>query len=140
MALAALVASGSLASADESGVSFWLPGQYASFAAVAPDPGFSLPTFSYFYSGSAHKDQPLQHGRELDFGVSSQFFGQFLVPTYTPDVTFLGARPSFSLAAFPGYNTVTADAQLGSLSDSRTDSLWASATSIPRRSSIGTRA
>ena len=122
--LAALAASRSLACADESGVSFWLPGQYASFAAIAPDPGFSLPMFSYFYSGSAQKDQPLQHGGDLDLGVSSQFFGQFIVPTYTPDVTFLGARPSFSLAFFPGYNTVTADAQLGSLSGSRTDSLW----------------
>jgi hypothetical protein len=32
------------AQADEGGVSFWLPGQYGSFAAVAPEPGFSIPT------------------------------------------------------------------------------------------------
>ena len=30
------------ASADEAGVSFWLPGQYGSYAAVPSDPGWSL--------------------------------------------------------------------------------------------------
>ena len=30
------------AHADEGGVSFWLPGQFGSFAAVPSEPGFSL--------------------------------------------------------------------------------------------------
>ena len=41
------------AHADEGGASFWLPGQYASLAAVPPSPGWSLSTDAYFYSGKA---------------------------------------------------------------------------------------
>ena len=41
------------ARADEGGASFWLPGQYASLAAVPPSLGWSLSTDAYFYSGKA---------------------------------------------------------------------------------------
>lgn len=41
------------ARADESGASAWLPGQFASFAAVPGDPGFSLETIYYRRSASA---------------------------------------------------------------------------------------
>jgi hypothetical protein len=54
---------------DEGGVSFWLPGQYGSFAAIAADPGFSLPMVTYFYAGSASGSQALERGRTLDFGL-----------------------------------------------------------------------
>ena len=37
VALTALA--GTAARADEGGVSYWLPGQYGSFAAIAPAPG-----------------------------------------------------------------------------------------------------
>ena len=36
-----LISHGALA--DEGGVSFWLPGQYGSFAALPPETGFSMP-------------------------------------------------------------------------------------------------
>jgi hypothetical protein len=39
------------ARADEGGVSFWEPGQYGSFAAIAPSPGWSLPLVFYGYGG-----------------------------------------------------------------------------------------
>jgi hypothetical protein len=35
------------ASADEGGVSFWLPGQFASFAGTPGEPGFSFPLVYY---------------------------------------------------------------------------------------------
>ena len=38
LALAGAVLAVSAARADQGGASFWLPGQYGSFAAVAPDP------------------------------------------------------------------------------------------------------
>jgi hypothetical protein len=119
--LAVLATTGQAAHADEGGVSFWLPGQYASFAAVAPAPGFSLSTQSYYYSGSAGKDKALNRGGNLSFGLDAAFFGQFLVPTYTPDTTFLGATPSFSLAFYPGWTRASADVALGSRSVSQTD-------------------
>ena len=39
--------------ADEGGASVWLPGQFASFAAVPGDPGFSMETIFYVRSASA---------------------------------------------------------------------------------------
>jgi hypothetical protein len=108
--------------ADESGVSFWLPGQYGSFAAVAPEPGFSLPTVSYYYTGSMNGSRTL-NGIDLAAGAETDFFGQFIVPTYTPDTTFLGARPNFSLVVLPSYNRTSADVSIGPLSASRTDSV-----------------
>ena len=39
------------AAADEGGVSFWLPGQYSSFAATPTEPGWSLPVI-YFHSSA----------------------------------------------------------------------------------------
>jgi hypothetical protein len=48
----------------------------------------------------------------------------FVVPTYTPDTTALGARPNFSVAFAPGYNATTANVGLGRPSASRSDSLF----------------
>lgn len=109
------------ACADEGGVSFWLPGQYGSFAAIAPTPGFSVPLQSYCYTGSAGGDQTLERGNVLSVGLDSDFCAQFVVPTWTPDTTILGARPSVSLAFFPGWNKVSADVVLAPASVSRTD-------------------
>lgn len=51
--------------ADEGGVSFWLPGQYGSFAAVAPEPGFSVPTVTYYYQGEMDAGRTLRGGSEI---------------------------------------------------------------------------
>ncbi len=80
MPAVALAVTGGMAVADEGGVSFWLPGQYASFAAIAPSPGFSLPMQSYYYSGSAGASKALDRGGNLSFGLDTDFFGQFIVP------------------------------------------------------------
>ncbi|SDB59402.1 Uncharacterized conserved protein [Bauldia litoralis] len=111
------------ANADEGGVSFWLPGQYASFAAIAPAVGWSLPMQSYYYSGSAGAKTTLNRGDTLSLGVDTEFFGQFFVPTWAPDTTFLGARPVLSLAAFPGWNQTSAEVGFGPLSASRSESV-----------------
>jgi len=47
-----LLAAGPVA-ADEGGVSFWLPGQYSSFAAVPGDPDWSLPLVYYYATTDA---------------------------------------------------------------------------------------
>jgi hypothetical protein len=124
LALASSALSGAPAVADEGGVSFWLPGQNGSFAAVAPEPGWSMPLVFYNYGGSAGQGVTLPRGRLLSSGLNTSFDGLFIVPTYTPDVMFLGARPNFSLAFAPGYNTTSANVGLGRLSASRSDSLF----------------
>ena len=110
--------------ADEGGVSFWLPGQYGSFAAVAPTPGWSMPLIFYNYGGSVEKGRLLPRGKLLSAGLSTSFDSLFIVPTYTPDGSILGARPSFSLAFAPSYNASSASVGAGSLSASRSDSLF----------------
>jgi hypothetical protein len=65
----------------------------------------------------------LQRGRILSSGLSSSFDGLFIAPTYTPDTTILGGRPSFSLTFAPAYNTSSANVSLGRLFASRSDSL-----------------
>lgn len=109
------------ARADEGGVSFWLPGQYASFAAIAPTPGFSLPLQSYCYTGSAGGSRALNRGNLLSVGLDTDFCAQFVVPTWTPDTTVLGARPSVSLAFFPGWSKTSAQIEAQGTSVSRTD-------------------
>src|SRR5271168_4914819 len=99
--------------ADEGGVSFWLPGQNGSFAAVAPAPGWSLPLVFYNYGGSAGHGVTLPRGHLLTAGLSASYDGLFIVPTYTPDTMVLGARPNFSIAFAPSYTTTTADVGLG---------------------------
>lgn len=119
--LIGLALAGGAALADEGGVSFWLPGQFASFAAIAPDPGFSLPMQTYYYTGNAGTNVALNRGDRLSLGVETVFFAQFLTPTWTPDTAFLGARPSFSLSFYPGWNRTSADVTIGAGDVSRAD-------------------
>lgn len=109
--------------ADEGGVSFWLPGQYGSFAAIAPSVGWTLPMQAYAYSGQAGRNSPTERGRDLAFGLDTDFTALFVAPTYAPDATIFGARPAFSLAFFPGWNEVSADVTAGSARRQRSDSV-----------------
>ncbi|MEA2728583.1 MAG: hypothetical protein QOF70_3058 [Acetobacteraceae bacterium] len=124
LAVAIVAGSGLAARADQGGLSFWLPGQYGSFAAVAPAPGFSMPLVFYNYGGTVSRGVALPVGHLLSAGLSGSFDGLFIVPTYTPDTTVLGARPNFSLAFAPAYSDSSAIVGLGPFSASRSDSLF----------------
>jgi hypothetical protein len=112
-----------VAHADEGGVSFWLPGQYGSFAAIAPASGWSMPMQAYTYSGSASKNGTLPRGGDLAVGLDTQFTGLFFVPTYTFEQKLFGATPSVSAAFFPGYNDTSADLLVGSGAIGASDSV-----------------
>ena len=105
---------GSYAVADEGGVSFWLPGQYASFAAIPPEPGFSMPLVTYAYSGDASRNRPLNIGGQIRLGVDARYLGQFFIPTYSPENDVLGGRLALSFATIVASSKVSADATLGS--------------------------
>ena len=120
-ALLLYATSGSSTKADEGGASFWLPGQYGSFAAVAPEPGASLAMVSYWYSAKSNANQPLEFDGNLKLGVDADYFGQFIVPAYTLDATILGGRPSFSLAFIPARSKVSADISIGGVSADASD-------------------
>jgi hypothetical protein len=90
-----------------------------------------MPLVFYNYGGSAGRAVDLERGRLFSAGLNTSFDGLFIAPTYTPDTMILGARPSFSLAFAPAYNTTTANVGLGRLSASRTDSLFGASDLYP---------
>ena len=74
--------------------------------------------------GVAGAGRLLPRGNLLSSGLNGSFNGLFIVPTYTPATTVLGAQPNFSLAFAPAYTSTSARVGLGPLSASRSDSLF----------------
>jgi hypothetical protein len=101
--------------ADEGGTSFWLPGQYASLAALPPPIGWSIPIQLYYYSGSA--PDSASASAAVAPGTRSQTTQLSLSPTYAPETTVLGGQLALFLSFGAGANTTQAD-QGASLSPS----------------------
>lgn len=120
-ATALLVLVSTPAAADEDGASFWVPGQFASFAAVAPEQGFSLPVQSYFYAGQANGE--LGRGSATSYAFETQYFGQFISPAYTGTTKILGATPSVSLTINPGWNNSSANLRQGATVEAASDAV-----------------
>src|SRR4051812_9775498 len=80
-ALALLLPAGAFA--DEGGASAWLPGQYASFAAVPSTPGFSLEAIFYGRTASATAGTDFPRGGRLLVGLNTGEQYLFLTPSYT---------------------------------------------------------
>lgn len=69
--------------ADEGGASVWLPGQFASFASVPGDPGFSVETMVYTRTASALAGTNFSRGGGLLAGLSVNEQYVYLTPSYT---------------------------------------------------------
>jgi len=80
--LAAILLPGAVL-ADEGGASVWLPGQFASFAAVPGDPGFSIETMVYTRTASAQAGTSFSRGGGLLAGLSVNEQYVYLTPSYT---------------------------------------------------------
>ena len=70
-----------VALADEGGASVWLPGQFASFAAVPADSGFSLETILYARKASLYARKASQSGMDshVDLGTFDALSEQLYV-------------------------------------------------------------
>jgi hypothetical protein len=108
---------------DEGGVSFWLPGQYASFAALPPETGFSMPLVTYYYAGDADANKAFGVGGNLQLGIDARYLGQFIIPTYAPYIEILGGRPSLSLATIVANSDVSADFTVGRVGAGASDNV-----------------
>src|SRR5271169_5793051 len=106
-ALAALC--GAHAQADEGGVSFWLPGQFASFAAVPGDPGWAVGAVYYHTDVSANASKDFIIGGNLAGGINARADLVFLAPSYTFTEPVLGAQAAVSLVAAFGTMDVAAN-------------------------------
>ncbi len=95
------------AAADESGVSFWLPGQFGSLAAVPATPGLQIPMFYYHDSVSAGGGATFQRGGRIVAGVGSQADLFFIVPTLVFEPHVAGAQASIGMGV--AFGTVGVD-------------------------------
>ena len=121
--LSAFLAAPGVAVGDEGGVSFWLPGQYASFAALPPEVGFSMPLVTYFYAGDADGGKAFDFGGELQLGVDARYLGQFVIPTYSPNFEVLGGRPAVSMTFLVANSDVSSDLTIGRFSGGASDNV-----------------
>jgi hypothetical protein len=97
--------------ADENGVGFWLPGQYASGAALPPSPGFGLNTIAYQYRG---KSNTTTSGVNQATSATAQDL--LLQPTYSFEQKILGATPSIGVTIGPGNAFTSVSAMYGGVS------------------------
>ena len=114
--------------ADESGASSWLPGQFASFAAVPGDPGFGLEAIYYRRSASASASRSFRIGATVAAGldVAEQYI--FVTPSYTFAQPVLHGQLTVGATFAPGRADTTISAVLtgpggNSLSGSRSDTM-----------------
>jgi len=140
---ALLALSPEISRADESGVSFWLPGQVDSLPAVPGVPGWSMAEVYYHTTvsafGAAAAAREIQVGRfaptvnvNLNVHLNAQADLIFLNPTYTFATPVLGGQFSMGVTGLFGRSAATLDGTLtaglrglaaermGSISDSIT--------------------
>jgi hypothetical protein len=115
----ATIALPQVARADESGISFWIPGIFGSLAAVSQTPGWSLGSIYYHTSvsafGAAAAAREIQVGRfsptvnvSLNASINGQADLLLLVPNYTFATPVLGGQLSLSMMAVFGRTSTQA--------------------------------
>ena len=85
--------------ADESGVSFWLPGNYGSLAAVPLPPGWSLSTTNYYTSVSAAKSVDFQIGGGVVAGLNAHVDLEYSTVAYAFPTPVLGGEAVLSMSS-----------------------------------------
>ncbi len=118
------------ASADEGGVSFWLPGQFGSLASVPGSPGWSLGAVYFHSSADAGGDRSFPRGGRITAGLDAKADLLFLAPNYIFAEPVLGGQAALAVTGVFGRVKVDIDATLtgpngGTLSGSEVDSLTA---------------
>jgi hypothetical protein len=133
-----LSTSASIALADESGTSFWLPGLFGSLAAVPGTPGWAVASVYYHTSVSAGADvaaaREIQIGRfnpsltvNLNANLHATADLAIIVPSYTFATPVLGGQLAVQMGTITGTTSAnvngTLSASLPPFSVLRTDSI-----------------
>ncbi|MGR4871805.1 transporter [Variovorax sp. LARHSF232] len=116
------------AAADEGGVSFWLPGQFSSFAAVPGEAGWSLPAVYYHTNAEAGGSRSFPLSGRVTAGLEARADLMFIAPTYVLGAPVAGGQASFTLTGVFGRMNVDINGTLtgpggGVLTGSQSDSL-----------------
>lgn len=118
IAFMAIASAPTIAVADETGISFWLPGTFGSLAATPQQPGWIVASIYYHTSVSAGGDvaraREIQIGRipanltaTLDARVNARVDLGVLNATYVFATPVLGGQASASLVGIYGANTTS---------------------------------
>lgn len=148
MAAGAIAITPAPASADQGGVSFWVPGLFGSFAASPLVPGWSLATIYYHTSveasGGVAAAKQVEIGRlnprnvtvnlSLDLNLTGRADLVFVSPQYVFEQKVLGGQFALSMLAAYGRNSASIDgtltASVGPLSVTRQGSISDSITAF----------
>jgi hypothetical protein len=95
-AVAAVTLSVGLAQADEGGVSFWVPGQFGSLAAVPSTPGWWLAIVNYYTNVSASGS--VAAARQITIGNLSRTVNVSLNATLNANADVVFINPSYVFA------------------------------------------
>ena len=117
-ATALALLSSQIARADESGISFWLPGLYGSLSATPTTPGWSMAAIYYHTtvgaSGAAAAARQFQVGRfsptvniDLNLALNGRADLMILAPTYTFATPVLRGQLSATVAGIFGRNSAS---------------------------------
>jgi len=124
--------------ADESGTSFWLPGQFGSLAAVPGAPGWGLATVYYHTSVTAGADvaaaREIQIGRftptanvSFNANLTARADLELFIPSYTFATPIFGGQFAVQMATIVGRTTGdvtgTLNASLPPFGITRTDAI-----------------
>ena len=112
LVLVTLLAAPNLARADEGGVSFWLPGEFGSFAAVPGEPGLSVASFYLHPEVSASANKTFQIGTQIEAGIQGRGDLVGFGPTYIFASPVFGGQASVSLLGVGGRNWASVAATL----------------------------
>ncbi|MNF39071.1 hypothetical protein D3C76_254170 [compost metagenome] len=98
--------------ADDGGISFWLPGQFGTLAAVPTEPGWSLPLIYYHVSADDSGSSASTRGGRTTFGLDASASLVFASPTYTFAEPVLGAQAAVSMIAAVAHSEASVDSAL----------------------------
>jgi hypothetical protein len=125
-AFAVVASTADIASADEGGVSFWLPGFFGSLAATPQQPGWSLATIYYHTDVSASGNAALskeitigQFNPALNVSLNANVSGHgdlgIFAPSYVFATPFLGGQASASVVGIYGRSSANLNATLSGM-------------------------
>ena len=101
-----------LAYSDEGGVSFWLPGQFGSMAAVPGDPGWSIPLIYYHSSVGIEGSEETPTAGRITLGLEEDITLLLAAPTYAFTNSVWGGQLSLSVTGLYGNVDVGVNATL----------------------------
>jgi hypothetical protein len=115
------------ATADQGGVSFWLPGLFGSLTAVPATPGWSWANIYIHTSADAGGGVSLPAGGQLRVGIDARADIVAFGPTYTFATPVLGGQAAINVFGVAGHVVGSADAILNlggvQIAGNRTDTL-----------------